>query len=167
LVNRIKEIRIDKVTLNIGCAGDQKKIEKAQRLLELLTEQKPVVTKSKTRSTFGISIGKPVGVKVTLRRQKAIDFLKRVLQASGNKLPPSHFDSQGNLNIGVKEYIDLPGIKYVYDIGMLGLDVAVTLKREGYRVQERRVQKGDISKSHKINKEDAIDWLKQQGVNIE
>ena len=162
----MQEIKIDKVTLNIGCAGDEKKIEKAQKLLELLAEQKPVITKSKTRSTFGIPQGKPVGVKVTLRRQKAVEFLKRVLQAQ-DKVSMSQFDQQGNLNIGVKEYIDLPGIKYVHDIGMFGLDVAVTLKRAGYRVKERRVQKADISKTHKINKEDAIEWLKQQGVKVE
>ncbi|TAL48352.1 50S ribosomal protein L5 [archaeon] len=163
----MKEIKIEKVTLNIGCAGDQKKIEKASRLLQLLTEQKPVVTKSKTRSTFGISIGKPVGTMVTLRRQKAADFLKRVLQSTGNKLSASQLDSQGNLNIGIKEYIDLPGIKYVHDIGMLGLDVAVTLKRAGYRVKLRHVQKGNISKKHSINKVDAVEWLKGQGVKIE
>jgi hypothetical protein len=50
---------------------------------------------------------------------------------------------------------------------MLGLDVAVTLKRAGYRIKERRVQKTDISKNHKINREEVVDWLKQQGVKIE
>lgn len=65
--NPMRAIKIEKVTLNIGCGGDAEKIEKATKLLEMLTGRKTVITKSKRRSTFGISKGKPVGVMVTLR----------------------------------------------------------------------------------------------------
>lgn len=165
--NPMREIKIEKVVLNVGCAGDLQKIEKAKKLLEYLTGRKPVVTLSRKRSTFGIARGKPVGVKVTLRKKQAEDFLRSALQAVGNKLKSSQFDSNGNFSIGIKEYIELPNVRYQHEIGMLGLDVCVTLERPGFRVQRRKIQKRKISKKHKINKDEAINWLKEKfGVEV-
>jgi large subunit ribosomal protein L5 len=166
-MNPMQEIRIEKVTVNLGCGGDLQKIERAQKLLEKLTGQKPIVTKSRRRSTFGIARGKPVGVKVTLRKEKALNFLKLVLQAVGMKLKASQFDEQGNLNIGIKEYIDLPGVKYSHEIGMLGFDVAVTLERPGFRIKRRRIKKRKIPNKVRIKKEEAMNWFKEKfGVSI-
>ena len=165
--NPMREIQIEKVTLNVGCGDDKQKIEHATKLLQILTGQKPVVTVSKKRSTFGMTKGKPIGVKVTLRKRRAEDFFKLLLTAQGNKLKATQLDSQGNVTIGVKEYIDLPGIKYSHDVGMLGLGTAITLMRKGRRVAERRFKKGHIGKKHKINKEEVLNWLKQKyGVEI-
>jgi large subunit ribosomal protein L5 len=162
----MQEIRIEKVTLNVGCAGDLQKIERAKKLLERLTGQKPVITKSRKRSTFGIAKGKPVGVKVTLRKEKALNFLRLVLQAVG-KLKVSQFDENGNLNIGIKEYIDLPGVKYSHEIGMLGFDVAVTLERPGFRIKRRKRMRRKIPSKVKIKKDEAIKWFKEKfGVSI-
>jgi large subunit ribosomal protein L5 len=162
----MQEIRIEKVTLNVGCAGDLQKIERAKKLLEKLTGQKPVITKSRKRSTFGIAKGKPVGVKVTLRKEKALNFLKLVLQAVG-KLKVSQFDENGNLNIGIKEYIDLPGVKYSHEIGMLGFDVAVTLERPGFRIKRRKRMRRKIPSKVKIKKDEAIKWFREKfGVSI-
>jgi large subunit ribosomal protein L5 len=166
--NPMREIRIEKVTLNIGCGGDLQKIERGKKLLELLSGEKPTVTKSKRRSTFGIAKGKPVGVKVTLRKKDAEEFFKKVLLAVDKKIKMSQFDKDGNLNIGIKEYIDLPNVKYQPSIGILGFDVAVTFERPGYRVKRRKVKKGKISKEHKINKEDVIKFLEEKfGVVVE
>ena len=166
-MNPMKRIEIDKVTLNVGCAGDLEKIERAKKLLEMLSGGTPTVTKSKRRSTFGIAKGKPVGVMVTLRGKKAEEFLKRALYAVDNKLKPSQFDSEGNFSFGVKEYIDIQGVKYSHQVGMLGLDVCVTLKRPGFRIKYRRVKKREIPKKHKISREEAIEWVKKKfGVEI-
>jgi large subunit ribosomal protein L5 len=165
--NSMRAIRIGKVTLNVGCGDDPQKIERAKKLLEKLTEQTVVITKSKKRSKFGVPKGKPIGVKVTLRKKKAEDFFKNVLESVGKKIKSSQLDKDGNINFGIKEYIDLPNIRYDHAVGMLGLDVAVTLERPGYRIKYRRIQKRDIPKKHKINKEDTINWLKQQGVEVE
>jgi large subunit ribosomal protein L5 len=167
-MNPMKEIKIEKVTLNIGCGNDPAKIERAEKLLKYLTEQTPVITESKTRSTFNVPKNKPIGVKVTLRNQKAEEFLKSVLQSLGNKIKSSQFDKESNFNIGVKEYIDLPNVKYQHEIGMLGFDVAITLERAGYNIKKRRIQKRKISKKHKINNEEVVSWLKEKfGVQIE
>lgn len=165
--NPMREMRIEKLTLNIGCGDDKQKIERAQKLLEKITQSKPVVTKSRTRSTFNIPKGKPLGVKVTLRNDKAKQFLDSVLKAVDNKVTAKQIDKDGNINFGVKEYIDLPNVKYSPEIGILGMDVAVTLERPGYHVKRRRVKKALIGKKHKINKEDTINWLKQRGVLVE
>lgn len=162
----MREIKIDKVVLNVGCGGDLEKIERAKKMLEMLTGKKPVVTKSKKRSTFGIAKGKPVGVKVTLRKKDAEEFLKKVFEAKKNTIHSSQIDNSGNFSIGIAEYFELPGVKYSHEIGTLGFDVTVTLKRPGYRVKERKVKKSNIGKKHKITKEDTIQWLKERGINV-
>ena len=168
-MNPMREIRIEKVCLNIGCGGDLEKIERAEKLLKKLTgREKVLITKSKKRSTFGIAKGKPVGVKVTLRKKEAVEFLKKALAAVDNKIKESNFDEEGNFSFGVKEYIDLPGVKYDPSIGMLGFDVCVTLERPGFRIKRRRKEKRKIPKAHKIKREEAIEWVKKNfGVEVE
>jgi large subunit ribosomal protein L5 len=163
----MRRIEIEKVVLNVGCAGDLEKIDRAKKLLEMLTGRTPIVTKSKRRSTFGISKGKPVGAMVTLRGKEAEDFLKKALYAVENKLKPSQFDSEGNFSFGIKEYIDIQGVKYSHQVGMLGLDVCASLKRPGFRIKYRRIQKRKIPKKHRISKEEAMEWVKNNlGVEI-
>lgn len=163
------DIKIAKVTVNIGVGESGERIDKAVALLEKLTGQKPVVTKSKHRiPTWGIRKKQPIGTKVTLRKQKAIDFLKMSLEAKDNQLKPKNFDDNGNFAFGVPEYIDLPGVKYDPDIGLFGFDVCVTVERDGYRIAKRKREKKKIPTKHKITKEEAIEWVKQNfGVTVE
>lgn len=167
MANPMQQIRVEKVTLNIGCGDDKTKIEKATKLLQNITERNPLVTKSKRRSTFGVAKGKPLGVMVTLRRKDAMEFLKKALVAIENKIKKSQFDKDGNFNFGIREYIDIPGVRYSHEIGMMGLDVSITLERPGYRVKKRRIRQAKIGRKHKINKEEAVEWLKNNfGVEI-
>ncbi|MFH0711423.1 MAG: 50S ribosomal protein L5 [Candidatus Aenigmatarchaeota archaeon] len=160
-MNKMQEIKIDKITLNIGCGDDKAKIEKATKLLEMLTGKKSIVTKSKKRSTFGIPKGKPLGVMVTLRKADAFEFLKKALAGIENKLSKDKFDSSGNFSFGVREYIDMPGVKYSHEVGMMGFELAVTLYRAGFRIKKRRIQQRQIPVKHKISKEDAAEWAKK------
>jgi large subunit ribosomal protein L5 len=164
-MNKMREIKVEKVVVNVGCGGDLDKIDRAKKLLEWLTKQKPVVTISKKRSTFGIAKGKPVGVKVTLRKERAEDFLKKVLEAKSYTIKSSQI-SNNTFSIGISEYIELPGVKYQHDIGNLGFDVCVTLERPGYRIERVKLKKAKIGKKHIINREDVIEWLKGRGVNV-
>lgn len=166
--NRMNEIRLEKVVLNIGCGGDLEKIEKAKSLLEYLTSRKPVITLSKKRSTFGIAKGKPVGVKVTLRKDAAYNFLKQVLESLKFRIKKGQFDKDGNFSVGIKEYIDLPNVRYKHEIGMLGFDATFTFYKPGYRIKYRKREKKKIPKKHKINKEEVMNWLKERfGVEFE
>jgi len=166
--NPMREVKLEKVVINIGCGGDTDAIDRAKKLVEMLTDgRKPVVTLSKSRSTFGVAKHNPVGVKVTLRGKQAMEFLKLAFAGIDNKIKDSQFTDYGNFNFGVGEYIELPGIKYRHDIGMLGFDVTVELRRSGYRIKHRRLQKRKIPTTHKIKKEESIKWVKDKfGVEI-
>jgi len=164
--NPMREIRVEKVTLNMGCAGDKNKIERAKKLLGKITGQKPIVTRTGKRTTFGMAKKRPIGVKVTLRKGKAERFLKDVLSAVDNELKESQINDD-NFSIGIKEYIDLPNAEYDPDIGIIGMDVSVTLERPGFRVKKRKNKKSKIGKKHLITKHESIEWLKKNfGVKI-
>jgi len=163
----MRKIRIEKVTVNIGCGRGGEKLDKAVKLLEKLTAKKVVITRTHKRTTFGVAKGRDIGCKLTLRGKHATEFLKRALEAVDNKISAKQFDKQGNFSLGVKEYIDLPGAKYDPDIGMYGMDVCVSLERPGFRVKRKRLAR-KIGKSHLITKEDAQEWVsKNFGVKIE
>jgi large subunit ribosomal protein L5 len=164
--NPMREIRVEKVTLNIGCATDQDKIKRAQKLLQNLTDQKPVITLTKRRTTFGMPMKKPIGVKITLRKDKAVNFLKDALQAVDNELKERQINDD-NFSVGIKEYIDLPKANYDPEVGILGMDVCVTLERSGYSIKRQKNKKSKIGKKHLITKNETIEWLKNNfGVNI-
>jgi len=161
-MNPMREIKIEKVTINIGVGEGGERLEKAKQLLELITKRKAIITRARKRiPNFNIKKGNPIGVKVTLRGREAIDFLNRALDAIDYKVRISSLDEQGNLNFGIKQYIDLPGIKYIPEIGMFGMDVAVTLERRGYRIKRRRLKKSKIGKKHMINKKEAQRYFEE------
>jgi large subunit ribosomal protein L5 len=157
--NPMRAIRLDKLTLNIGVGEAGPGIEKAKALLEKLSQAKVVVTKTHKRTTFGGTKGRPIGVKVTLRGKGAMELLGSLLQAADSRLRPGQFDSNGNFSFGIREYINIPGFKYDPDIGILGMDVCVTLMRPGFRVSRRRLMPGRIGKSQRITPEEAQGWV--------
>ena len=162
-MNSMKTIRIDKVTLNIGVGGPGDKLEKAMKLLKAISGFKPVATKTMARiPTWGLRPKLPIACKVTVRRKKAEELLNNLLQAIDNVLPARKFDNQGNISFGIKEYIDIPNVKYDASIGIIGLEVAVTLARPGFRVKQRAVYKKKLPVRHRINKEQAIAFMKDK-----
>ena len=154
-MNPMREIRLEKVTINIGAGEAGPKLETAKKLLEKLSGSKVVITKTHKRSTFGVAKKRPIGVKITMRGEKAKSFLTNVLKARENKLNPDCFDDNGNFSLGIKEYIDLPGIKYDPEIGIIGMDVCVTLERPGFRIKKRGMKRKKVGMKHRINKEEA------------
>lgn len=163
----MKNIAISKVVINIGVGRSGEPVEKAKRALNVLTGQRPKVCGAKnTVRDFGIHKGEPIGAMVTLRRDKAVEFIKRVIAAKGNIIKASSFDDFGNISIGIHEHIDIPGTRYDPEIGIFGMDVCMALSRPGYRISRRR-NKSSIGKNHRIKREDAIGFLKQSfGVEI-
>jgi large subunit ribosomal protein L5 len=163
----MKNIAISKVVINIGVGRSGEPVERAKKALNILTGQQPKVCGARnTVRDFGIHKGEPIGAMVTLRRDKAVDFLKRVIAAKGNTIKASSFDDFGNLSIGIHEHIDIPGTRYDPDIGIFGMDVCMALSRPGYRISRKR-NKSSIGKSHRIKREDAISFLKQTfGVEV-
>jgi large subunit ribosomal protein L5 len=161
--------RIAKVTVNIGVGESGERLQKAAKVLEMLTGQKPSVRRAKkTIRDFGIRKGEPIAVMVTLRGEKAVEFLKRVLHAVGYRLRASQFDEFGNVSFGIKEHILIPGVKYDPEIGIFGMDVAITVERPGFRVMRRRRARRPIPRIHRVTKEEAMLLLHELlGVTIE
>jgi large subunit ribosomal protein L5 len=154
-------IKIDKVTVNIGVGGTGEKLEKAKKLLEKLTEQKPIETVARKRiPTWNLRPGVAIGTKVTLRGEKAKKVLNTTLDAIDRKVHESNFDNLGNFSFGIHEYIDVPGLKYDPLIGMLGFDVNTTLRKWGYRVSKRKRKTARIPKKHMITKQESIEYFK-------
>src|ERR687895_383707 len=146
----MKNIAISKVVINIGVGRSGEPVEKARRALNVLTGQRPKVCGAKnTVRDFGIHKGEPIGAMVTLRRDKAVEFIKRVIAAKGNIIKASSFDDFGNLSIGIHEHIDIPGTRYDPEIGIFGMDVCMALSRPGYRISRRRnissISNGDLT----------------------
>lgn len=157
-MNPMRNIRIEKVTLNIGCGESGEKLDKAKKLLGILTGKKIVVTHTHDRTTFGMAKGRPIGCKVTMRNKDAEEFLKKAFDAIDFKLSKGVFDRQGSFSFGIKEHIDIPGVKYDPEIGIFGMDVAVTLERAGFNVKRKKFSHS-IGKKHLIKPEEAMEWV--------
>ncbi|MBO9482021.1 MULTISPECIES: 50S ribosomal protein L5 [Gammaproteobacteria] len=136
-VKNVHEVpRITKITLNMGVGeaiGDKKVIEHAVADLEKIAGQKAVVTKArKSVAGFKVREGWPIGVKVTLRRERMYEFLERLVDIALPRvrdfrgLSPKSFDGRGNYSMGVKEQIIFPEVDYDKIDTLRGLDITLT-----------------------------------------
>jgi large subunit ribosomal protein L5 len=155
--------RIAKVTVNIGVGEGGEKLEKAEKVLAKLTGHKPVRTNAKELNReLGITLGKPIGCKVTLRGGDAESFVKRALYTRKNKVYEYSFDNQGNLQFGVTDYTNFEGERYDPDIGVFGMDVCITLEKSGYRVKRRRQLAARIPRQHRVTRDEAKAFLSKK-----
>src|SRR3989338_7070332 len=159
----MRDVRIEKITLNIGCGKDQTRLDKGVELLKSITGVVPVKTFTQKRiQEWGLRPGLPIGCKVTLRKQAARELLKRLLDAREFKLENSQFDDNGNVSFGIHEYIDIPGVKYDPKIGIMGLQVCVTLERPGFRIKRRVIRSAKVPKKQRIPKGEAIQFMSKE-----
>ncbi|MDY6761545.1 MAG: 50S ribosomal protein L5 [Candidatus Nanohaloarchaea archaeon] len=161
-MNEMTEIRVAKVTVNIGVGEVGDDVDRAVDLLETLTGKQAVKTESTSAAQgFGQRSGLNIGAKVTLRGDDAEEFLERVFAANDNRVKERVFDTQGNFSIGVDEYIDLPGTRYDPEIGMQGFDVAVTLERPGARVRKRD-DESQVGEDHAVTPDEAKEFVQDR-----
>jgi large subunit ribosomal protein L5 len=145
----MRQIRIAKVVINIGSGDDKNKQENAKRLIEAITGAKPTDAISKHRlPEFKISKGQKIGAFATLRGANAVKVMKRMLEAVDNRVPENAI-TENSMNFGIKEYIDISGIKYDPKIGMLGMNVNVSFTRCGARVAQRKIKRASVKKAHR------------------
>jgi len=161
--NPMREIMIEKVTLNVGVGEAGDKLEKARLLLGRTSGTKVVTTHAKKRiPSWNLRAGLAIGVKTTLRGENAIKLLRKLFKAVDNTINPKQFDNEGNLSFGIDEYIHIPNVKYDPSLGIIGLDVCVTLKRKGgFRTKRKAYRNAKIGKNHRITKEEAIEFFKK------
>ncbi len=125
--------KLDKVVINIGVGEakeNSKAIDNAMADLELITGQKPVITKAKKSvATFKIREGMNIGSKVTLRGSKMYEFVDRLFNAALPRvrdfrgINPNSFDGRGNYSMGIKEQLIFPEIDYDKIDKIRGMDI--------------------------------------------
>ncbi len=158
--NPMQQIEIEKMVLN--CGGIEDKFEKSVKLLEMITKRKVNIRKSHKRiPTFNISPGKKSGCRVTIRdKNEIITLLKRFFAAIDNKISKKQV-AENHFALGIKEYIEIPGLEYNREIGILGFEIDVSFKRKGKRVKLRKIKKGKYPKRQAVTKEEIIEFLKK------
>ena len=133
--NPMRVPKLVKVVLNVGM-GDAKDnsnwLKSAVEELSLISGQKPIVTKSKKAiSNFKLRANDPVGVSVTLRRDRMYEFLDRFISAASPRirdfrgLPSKGFDGRGNYNFGITEQIIFPEIDFDKINKIRGMNITI------------------------------------------
>ena len=127
---------IDKIVINVGCGkeanGNSKVIESVVRDIAAITGQKPIVTHArKSIANFKLREGMPVGVKVTLRRDRMWEFLDRLFNVALPRVRDFRgingdaFDGRGNYALGLKEQLIFPEISYDQIDKIRGMDIVI------------------------------------------
>jgi large subunit ribosomal protein L5 len=128
--------KIQKITVNMGCGDakqDSKVLDAATDQLRTITGQQPNIRRArKSIAQFKLREGMPVGVAVTLRGERAYEFLDRLMSVAIPRirdfrgLNPRAFDGRGNYTLGVREQIIFPEIDYDEIDQVRGLDITIT-----------------------------------------
>lgn len=161
--NPNRAVRVLKVVVNAGVGQSGEPRTKAEKVLSLITHQKPVATRSHaTNRDWGIRLGQEIGAKVTLRGEVARDFLDRALDARDRQLDPDSIDRHGSFSFGIADYTDFAGMKYDPAIGIHGMDVSVELGRSGWRVRDRARSPRSIHKAVRVSREEARRFLETE-----
>jgi len=154
--NIMQKIKIEKLVLSVGGTGED--LEKGVRLLKLLTGKNPTKTKARKRiPSLGVRPGLEIGAVVTVRKGVE-ELLKKMLIAIDNVLKKRQI-SINNFSFGIKEYLEIPGVEYQRDIGILGLDITVVFKRSGRRVRLKKIKRGKIPQKQRITREEIIKFM--------
>jgi large subunit ribosomal protein L5 len=137
--NIMRMPKIDRVMLNVG--GVAEKLDKGFILLQKLSGRKPVkVAATKRIPTWGVRPGLLVGTKVTLRGEEAEKIVKRILPAINNTIKERQI-RPNFVSFGVHEYIEIPGMEYIREVGIMGFEVTIVFVRAGKRIEKRKIKR--------------------------
>jgi len=162
-MNVMQQVKISKITLNFGSGKDQGRLEKGMTVMKRLVGRDPVKTVSYKRIPgWGVRPGLAIGCKCTLRNDPALKVLGTLIKAKDNILKLSNFDDNGNVSFGIHEYIDIPGMEYDPKIGVLGMQVSITLEKPGTRIKKRRLLKKKLPRKQYVSRQEAMAFLKEK-----
>merc|ERR1712050_564814 len=153
--------KISKLILNISLGETGIRLNKAAKVLEQLTKQKPKYGRASNKAkSFSVRSNVNISCFVTLRNKSARQTLETGLKAKEYSLDFKNFSDNGSFGFGINEHIDL-GIKYDFSAGIYGIDFFVVLDRPGYRVARRKRCKSRVGVQHRVTKEQAMDWFRK------
>lgn len=165
--NRMRELVLDKLVINIGTGSDENAQAHAKKLLEMITNRKPANAVSKKRNpAFKVVKGQNIGAFVTVRGKEIKPLASRLIGAVDDRLRETAV-AENSVSFGIHEYIDISGVKYDPKIGMLGMNVNLTFKRRGARVALRKRMCARVPKSHRIVDRGLIKQYMQNEFKVE
>ena len=166
--NPMRKLLLAKLVLNIGVGRSGESIERARLVIEDLAGQKPCSRDARESiRDFGVRKGEPIGVMATIRGVRAETVLKRLLEAKSSTLPISSFDGNGSISFGLREHIEIPGVRYDPDIGIFGLNASVLLERPASRVKRRHLRRTKVGKRHQVNQDESMTYFRENfGITV-
>ncbi|MDY6779506.1 MAG: 50S ribosomal protein L5 [Halobacteria archaeon] len=160
-LHEMREPKIEKVVVHVGVGEGGRDLRNAEEIVEEITGQESVRTQAKqNQPDFGIRKGEPIGVMVTLRGDRAHEFLDEALEIV-ETVPKSSFDEYGNFSFGVEEHTDFEGMEYDPDTGIYGMDVTVAMSRQGKRVERRSKRSKSLPRKQRLNADDAAAYINE------
>jgi len=159
----MKQIKIGKVVVNISVGQSGQPLANAMKILTDITGQNPSQRLAKmTIRPWGVRKGEPIACAVTLRGDNADAFLQKAFIAVRHKINPRSFDKEGNFAFGIREHIDIPGVRYDPATGIIGMDVMATVERSGYRVKRKKRGQSKVGSSHRVTPDESREFVSEK-----
>jgi len=163
--NLMRKIRLEKIILS--CGGSGEKLEKAVKLLTVLTKRKVAeIESSKRIPSFGVRPGLKTGALVTIRDEEKEAMLKRLFAAVNSKIKKKQIQNN-HFSFGIEEYLEIPDMEYQRDIGILGLNVTAVFSRAGKRINLKKKRKSKTPTKQDVTIEEIVEYLTKLGITIE
>lgn len=160
-MNVMRQPKITRVVLSAGATGND--LVKAQKLLQIITGKTAQIIKAGPKERIpelGVKPSMELGTRVTLRGKEAVEILRRILGAVENKIKLNSV-TENHFSFGIEEYIDIPDMEYVRDIGIRGFNVTVVFERAGVRVKRKKIKRGHLPKKQHIPAEEIINYMRE------